>query len=389
MPRKQREVMANRRAIRVPARCEFLGVRRLHSTAAPLCIPAACAGLAPLECASQGARRRIAVRTGSAAPFGTRIARRNLMPARAIDTATLAFGLVAIPVRIYSTGERSHELHFHLVHEDCGERLHQQYVCPKHGPVERDDIIKGYEITRGNFIELSRAELKALEAVASDEIAIQEFVPADAVDPLMIEHSYYLGPGKGGDRSYALFREALEDAELVAIASYAARGKQYIVELRPYETGLAMHQLRYPDEVKPWSEVPAPPRARPAAAELALARKVIEHLRRSRFEPTRYTDEVKDRVRALIAQKAKGGEITAPPATERPAVTDLMAALKASLGAGPAAGKGNGSGAAPERARSRNGRRSAHAPRAHRAKATSRAPASRHRPASRRAGAHR
>src|SRR5678816_2771549 len=128
------------------------------------------------------------------------------MPARAIDSATLTFGLVAIPVKIYATTERSHEVHFHLVHEGCGERLHQQYVCPTHGPVERDDIIKGYEITRGNFIELSRAELKALEAVASDEIAVQEFVPADAVDPLMIEHSYYLGPGKGGDRSYALFR---------------------------------------------------------------------------------------------------------------------------------------------------------------------------------------
>ena len=282
------------------------------------------------------------------------------MPARSIDTATLTFGLVAIPVKIYATSERSHEVHFHLVHEGCGERLHQQYVCPTHGAVERDAIIKGYEITRGNFIELSRDELEALEAVASDEISIQEFVPATEVDPLMMQHSYYLGPGKGGDRAYSLFREALVDAELVAIAGYAARGKQYIVELRPYETGLAMHQLRYPDEIKPWSEIPAPPRTRPAAAELALARKVIEHLRHDHFDPSRYKDEVKDRVRALLARKAKGGEITAPEAVERPPVTDLMAALKASLGAhtaGKRSGEPAAAGNGATSSRKRNGTR--------------------------------
>jgi DNA end-binding protein Ku len=267
------------------------------------------------------------------------------MPARSIDTATLAFGLVAIPVKIYSTGERSHELHFHLVHEGCGERLHQQYVCPTHGMVERSDIIKGYEISKGSFIELSRSELAALEAVASDEIAIHEFVPAAAVDPLFIEHSYYLGPGKSGDRAYQLFRDALAQADLVAIAAYSARGKQYIVELRPYETGLAMHQLRYPDEVKPWSEIPAARHIKAAPAELALARQVIDSLRRETFDPGRYKDEVKARVRALIATKAKGGEITAPPAVERPPITDLMAALKASLGADRPARPGKRAGA--------------------------------------------
>jgi DNA end-binding protein Ku len=255
------------------------------------------------------------------------------MPARSIDTATLSFGLVSIPVKIYSTGEPSHEVHFHMLHEGCGERLRQQYVCPEHGKVERDDIIKGFELTKGNFVELSKAELSALEAVASDEIAIEEFVPADAVDPLFYERHYYLGAGKGGDRAYQLFRDALEDAELVAIAAYAARGKQYIVLLRPYETGLAMHQLRYPDEVKAWSEVPAVKHTKAAAAELALARQVIDNLRHETFDPGRYKDEVKGRVRALIASKAKGGEITAPPAVERAPVTDLMAVLKASLGA--------------------------------------------------------
>src|ERR1044071_7728641 len=125
-----------------------------------------------------------AVRGGAVRPSarrlrGTRIAR----PARSIDTATLSFGLVSIPVKIYSSGEPSHELHFNLVHEGCGERLHQQYVCPEHGKVERDEIIKGFQLTKGNFVELSKSELSALDAVASDEISIQEFVPARAGDP--------------------------------------------------------------------------------------------------------------------------------------------------------------------------------------------------------------
>ncbi|HEX8111059.1 MAG TPA: Ku protein [Kofleriaceae bacterium] len=297
------------------------------------------------------------------------------MPARSIDTATLTFGLVAIPVRIYATSERSHEIHFHLVHEGCGERLHQQYVCPRHGPVDRDEIIKGYELSRGSFVELSRPELEALEAVSSDEIAIQEFVPAAAVDPLLIEHTYYLGPGKGGERAYRLLRDALAAADLVGIASYAARGKQYIVELLPYETGLAMLQLRYADELKPWSEVPAPPQVKPSAAEIALASKIIDNLRRATFDPSRYHDEVKDRVRDLIASKAKGGEIVAPPSAERPPVTDLMAALKASL----ANGESRPEGARTPARRSAQGRRSNGAGRA----------SSAHRSRAPRVGAHR
>jgi len=255
------------------------------------------------------------------------------MPARSIDTATISFGLVSIPVKIYSTSEPSHELHFHLIHAGCGQRLKQQYICPEHGKVEREDMMKGFEITKGNVVELEKQELKALEAVSNDEITLVEFVPASAVDPIFVDRSYYLGPGKGGDRAYALFRDAIEDSELVGIASFSARGKQYIVALRPYEDGLIMHQLRYPDEIKPWSEVPMGKLPKAGATELALARRVIEQLEHSEFDPTQYKDEVKDRVRKLIAQKAKTGEILAPESpAEKPAVVDLMAALKASLG---------------------------------------------------------
>jgi DNA end-binding protein Ku len=259
------------------------------------------------------------------------------MPARAIDTATISFGLVSIPVKIYSTSEPSHEIHFHLIHEGCGERLKQQYVCPKHGEVERSEMSKGFELTKGNFVELSKDELKALEAVASDALDIREFVPATAVDPILIERTYYLGPDKGGDRAYRLLRDALEEAELVGIAAYSARGKQYVVMVRPFEDGMAMHQLRYPDEVKPWSEVPMGKLPKAAPTELKLASQIIDQLRHETFDAGQYTDEVKDRVRKLIAKKAKGGEIVAPPEAPKPVVTDLMEALKASLsGAGKA-----------------------------------------------------
>jgi DNA end-binding protein Ku len=258
------------------------------------------------------------------------------MPARAIDTARISFGLVTIPVKIYSTALPSKELHFHLVHEECGMRLKQQYVCPKHGPVERADMVKGFELAKGRVVELTKEELKALEAVASDDIALVEFVPIAAVDPLYVDASYYLAPDKGGERAYRLFRDALEHAGIAGIATYAARGKQYVVMMRPFEDGLVMHSLRYPDEVKPWSEVPMDKLPTPPRAELALAGQVIDSLRHETFDPEQYTDEVKGRVRKLIAQKAKGGEITVPePAAPAPPVEDLMAALKASLGAEP------------------------------------------------------
>ncbi len=262
------------------------------------------------------------------------------MPARSIDTATIAFGLVSIPVKVYSTSEPSHEIHFHLIHDGCGERLKQHYECPKHGEVSRSEMAKGFEISKGNFVELSKEELEALEAIDDGELAIREFVPATEVDPIFVDRTYYLGPGKGGERAYRLLRDALEDANIVGIASYAARGKQYVVMLRPFEDGLAIHQLRYPDEVKPWSEVPLGHLPKPTTSELALARQVVDQLRHDTFDPDHYKDEVKDRVRELIAKKAKGGKIVAPPEAPKPVVTDLMEALKASLG--DASSKTNG-----------------------------------------------
>lgn len=257
--------------------------------------------------------------------------------ARSIDSASIVFGLVSIPVKVFSTSEPGHEIHFHMVHAGCGERLKQQYICPKHGVVERSDMAKGYQIDKRRSIELDPAELKALDAVANDEIALAEFVPAIAIDPIYVDRTYYLGPAKGGDRPYRLLRDALLHAKLVGVASYAARGKAYLVMVRPFENGLAMHQLRYPDEIKPWKAVGVADLAKPSAQELELAGKLIDQLTHEDFDPASYKDEVKGRVKKLLAERVKTGEAIELDETEAAPkeIPDLMAALRASLGEKP------------------------------------------------------
>ena len=284
------------------------------------------------------------------------------MPPHALDSATLSFGLVAIPIKVYSTAEPTNEVHFHMIHAGCGERLQQRYVCPEHGEVERDQIAKGYELAKGNNLELSKDELKALAAVSTDEILLTEFVPAAAVDPIYIDRSYYLGTDRGGERGYRLLREAMEKTEVVGIASYSARGKQYVVMVRPYEDGLIMHQLRYPDEIKAWSEVPVKDVSKVGADEVELATRIIGQITHDTFDPGQYKDEVKDRVRALLRDKAKGKELVAEARPERK-IVDLMEALKASL-AGPRgeAGAGKANGHKPTRRTTRPAGERGHAP---------------------------
>ena len=295
-----------------------------------------------------------------AAAANSHMAKPTAGSARAIDTASITFGLVAIPVRVFSTAEPTHELHFHLIHAGCGERLKQEYHCPKHGKVERSEMAKGYQPARGETIELAQEELDALDAVANDEIGLTEFVPASAVDPIYVEKTYFLGPGKGGERAYRLLRDAMEDAQLVGIAQYAARGNAYIVMVRPFEEGIAMHQLRYEDEIKPFSKVALPAMPKPAAAELKLAKSIVAQLEKKTFDPSVYRDEVKGRVEKLLEKKVKNGEvISAPEQPEAPAqIPDLMAALRASLSA-PAAKKKP---AATKRARPARAHRPARAP---------------------------
>jgi DNA end-binding protein Ku len=255
------------------------------------------------------------------------------MPARSIATATISFGLVSIPTKLYTTNETGSDIHFNMLHDADGARLRQQYICTQCNEiVDRDHTVKGYEHAKGQYVVFTGEELKALDAVATQAIAIEEFVPASAVDPLWIDKSYYLGPDKGGERAYKLIRDAMLETGLVGIASYSARGKAYIVALRPFNEGLIMHQLRYAEEVKPWAEVPLPDLPELKAAELGLAKQIIQQIAHETFAPEKYKDDVQARMRELIAKKVEGQEITVAPEAPSGKVIDLMEALKASLG---------------------------------------------------------
>jgi DNA end-binding protein Ku len=255
------------------------------------------------------------------------------MPARSIGTATISFGLVSIPTKLYTTNESGSDIHFHMLHDADGARLKQQYTCTKCGEiVDREHTVKGYEHAKGQYVVLSSDELKALDAVATQSIALEEFVPASAVDPLYVEKSYYLGPDKGGERAYRLLHDAMLETGLVGVASYSARGKQYIVCLRPFHNGLIVHQLRYAQEVKPWTEVPIGELPELKPAELGLAKQIIQQIAQETFSPEKYRDEVTARMKELIDKKIEGQEITIAPEAPAGKVIDLMEALKASLG---------------------------------------------------------
>jgi DNA end-binding protein Ku len=255
------------------------------------------------------------------------------MPARAIASTNVSFGLVSVPVKLYSTGEPGSRVSFNLLHAGCGSRLKQQYICPKHEViVGREDMSKGYEFSKDQYVQFSEEELKAVEAPKTDGIEITEFVPADMVEPMYLDKTYYLGPEKGGARAYRLLSAALKETGRVAIAKYATRGKQYLVMIRPHREGLILDQLRYADEVRSFDEVPMD-EAEVKPAELMLAKQLIDQSASDTFEPKRYTDEVREQMLELIQRKVEGEEISVAPSAEEvaPKVIDLMAALKASL----------------------------------------------------------
>ena len=257
------------------------------------------------------------------------------MAARPIASATVSFGLVSVPVSLYSSAESTAKVSFNWLHQECGSRLKQQYVCKQDGDlVNREDMVKGYEFQKGKFVTFTPDELKALEEQATGSIEITEFVPAEQIERLYLSKLYYLGPDKGGDRAYRLLSQAMRETGLAAIAKYAARGKQYLVLVRPLEDGLAMEQLHYQHELRAFSEVPLGD-AEVKPDELKLAVQLIEQAASKEFRPETYQDDVRNRMLEQIQRKVDGEEITAAP-TEEPKtqIIDLMEALKASLAQG-------------------------------------------------------
>jgi len=252
--------------------------------------------------------------------------------ARSIATLTVSFGMVSIPVKLFSATEASRAISFNLLHKGCGSRLRQQYFCVKEDvPVSRDEMVKGYEFSKDQYVQFEPQELKAMEEAGTHTADITEFVPIEAVDPVYFDKAYYLAPDKGGAKPYALLTQALRESNRCALGRWAARGKQYIVMIRPVEDGLVMQQLLYATEVRSIKDIEIPKTdVRPA--ELKLAQQLIEQQATDKFDPTAYKDEVRERIEKAVEKKVEGHEITMPEAPEPTAqVIDLMEALRASL----------------------------------------------------------
>ncbi|HSY45269.1 MAG TPA: Ku protein [Steroidobacteraceae bacterium] len=255
------------------------------------------------------------------------------MAARSIGSLTVSFGLVAIPVKLFTATQSANTISFNLLHKSDGSRLRQQYVCQKEGVVvERDEMVKGYEFAKDQYVQFTPEEIKALEEVGSHAVEISEFVPIESIDPVYYDKTYYLAPDKGAAKPYALLTAALRQAGRCGVGRWAARGKGYIVILRPIGDVLAMQQLHYAADVRRASEVDVP-KTEVKPAELKLAQQLIDQQTADKFDAEAYRDEVRARIEAAIEKKVEGKEIsvseTAPPGDGK--VIDLMEALRASL----------------------------------------------------------
>jgi len=259
------------------------------------------------------------------------------MPARSIGSGTISFGLVSIPVKLY-TAAAPKGVHFNMLHGKCGSRMKQQYVCPiDNEVVERKDMVRGYEHTKDTYVRFTEEELKTLEAERTSQLELLEFVPTTSVDLISIEKTYFLGPDKGGDRAYALLSESMERAGRMAVGKFAQRGKENLVLVRPYKKGLVLHEVFYADEVRDFGEVETGGTFEFKPIERDLADKLIEQLAQDTFEPTRFKDEYAARVLAAVDAKVAGNEVTVSEEAPKAQIIDLLEALKRSVAATTAA----------------------------------------------------
>ena len=257
------------------------------------------------------------------------------MAARSIASLTLGFGLVSIPVKLYSATESSSTIRFNLLTKD-GSRVKQQYISEKdQAVVPRSEMVKGYEFEKDRFVLFSAEELKALEESSSHIVEIMAFIPEKSVDPLYYDKAYLLAPDKRGGKPYTLMKEALRQSGKCALAKWAWKAKQYVVQIRPHEDGLVLQQLLYKEEVRSLKDLDIE-QVTVSGAELQLALQLIEQSSEEAYDPGKYEDEEKKRILAAIDEKIAGRQIVdAIRAEEAPLggqVIDLMAALQASLG---------------------------------------------------------
>lgn len=253
---------------------------------------------------------------------------------RPTATATISFGMVSIPVKVFSATESKASISFNMLHEKCKGRVKQQYICERDQGqvVPRTEMVKGYEFAKDQYVVFTAEEIKKMEEEKTGLVDIAEFLDIKEVDPIYYEGASYLAPEKGGEKAYRLLCDAMKKTGRVAVARWAARGKQYLVLLRPLKNVIILQQLRYPDEVRALDEVPVGI-AESKENELKLAVQLIDQITSPSFQPSNYEDEVQKRMQAAIDRKVQGQEITAAPEQPRAQIVDIMEALKASLAA--------------------------------------------------------
>jgi DNA end-binding protein Ku len=250
---------------------------------------------------------------------------------RAIWSGTISFGLVNVPVRMYSAIEES-DLRFHLVHEPDGGRIGYQKICKaENEPVPDDEIVKAFEVEKDELVVLTDDDFAAAKSEGVKTIEISDFVPYEEIDPIYFERTYYLGPQDGGEKVYSLLRQAMEKTGLAAVGKYVMRDKQHLGCLRIRDGVITLEKLFFHDEIRPTKEI-APRKTRVPEAELKMATALIGQFKSS-FEPERYKDTYRDALMKVIKAKQKGETITAVPAAEEEEPADLLAALKASVDA--------------------------------------------------------
>lgn len=258
------------------------------------------------------------------------------MAARSIASLSISFGLVSIPVKVYSATESKSAISFNLLHKGCGSRLRQQYLCLKEDVVvDRADMVKGYEFEKDRYVTFTPEELKALEDAAQQTIDIVSFMPEGAVDPIYYDKAYYLGPDKRGAKPYNLLAEAMRETGTCALAKWAWKGKQYMVQIRVGNDGLILQQLLYADEVRDMADLHVE-HTDVQPAELKLAQQLIEQNSVDGYDAAAYVDEEKQRILEQIDKRIAGKKITVAAETPAPSggeVIDLMEALRKSIGA--------------------------------------------------------
>jgi DNA end-binding protein Ku len=254
------------------------------------------------------------------------------MPPRSIATASITFGLVSIPVRLFPATS-SKAISFNLLHAKDSSRIQQKIYCPVDDAiVDRSELVRGYEFEKGRYVTFTEQELKNLEARGDHAIEISEFIPIEEVDPVFFESPFLLGCEPTSARAYRLLAKAMEDARQVAVARYTMRGKEHVVLIRNYQDGLMLHTMHYGDEVRGFGEIDHGVDAPAKPAEVDLAKRLIGDLTEKKFDIDKYKDGYRERVIEAASQKANGQEITEPaPEVQRGKVIDLMSALKESL----------------------------------------------------------